>query len=62
MRSRTWRGASRPASRFPERRDAAREGSGEATVNFLQGLIPAGTESAMAADVRYQVMNSVPEN
>jgi hypothetical protein len=32
------------------------------TVNFLQGLIPAGTQSAMAADVRYHVMNSVPEN
>ena len=33
------------------------------TSNYLQGLIPAGsTPPPMAAAVRYQVMNSVPEN
>lgn len=33
------------------------------TFNFLQGLIPGGaTPPPMAADVRYQAMNSVPEN
>jgi hypothetical protein len=33
------------------------------TVNFLQSLIPGGgTPPVLAADVRYQVLNSVPEN
>jgi hypothetical protein len=33
------------------------------TLNYLQGLVPeGGTPPPLAADVRYQVMNSVPEN
>ena len=33
------------------------------TFNYLQGLIPGGaTPPPMAADVRYEAMNSVPEN
>jgi hypothetical protein len=35
---------------------------GKQTFNFLQGLIPGNTPPPMAASVRYQAMNSVPEN
>ena len=62
-KSRTWPGASKRRCLWPAASADPAARSAKQTFNYLQALIPGGaTPPPMAAAVRYQAMNSVPEN